>query len=90
MKVCNSDTFEREVFDIILNLNILKLFQEQLVQNLLEVFEERVKEKDHDEKAEIVIEKVLYLILQIAFSNFELVTAATWVKTLEKMISYMK
>jgi polyferredoxin len=90
MKVCNADKFECELFDILLNINLLKLFQEEVCINLLEVFQERVKEKDTDEKAEIVMEKVLYLIMHIAFSNFMLVSGGTWVKVLEGMIHFMK
>jgi hypothetical protein len=90
MKVCNADKFECELFDIVLNLNLLKLFQEEICVSLLEVFEERAKEKDSDEKAENVMEKALYLIMQIAFSNFMLVSGVTWVKVLEQMIYYMK
>jgi hypothetical protein len=32
------------------------------------------------------MEKTLYLILQIAFNNFSLVNAQTWIKILDRMI----
>lgn len=49
---------------------------------LLEVFEERLEEKDTDDEAEIIMEKCLYLIMQAVFSNFVAVAPSTWLRVL--------
>lgn len=36
------------------------------------------------------MEKAMYLILQIAFDNFKLVSPHTWMRVLERMIEYMR
>jgi len=36
------------------------------------------------------MEKVLYLLLQIVFANFRLVTPDLWIKVLESMVEYMR
>lgn len=36
------------------------------------------------------MEKTLYMMLQIAFSNFNLVLGTTWMRILDRMIEYMR
>ena len=51
MKICDNETFETEIFDIVVHINMMKIKQDEFVNCLLEVFEERLEEKDTDDEA---------------------------------------
>jgi hypothetical protein len=38
MKICDNEKYENEVFDVILNLNLLKVHSEEITISLLESF----------------------------------------------------